>query len=362
MSRKGKGNHRYISFNKQKQLWQARYRGKSKFGRTEREALDKLDELRAQFHAGVVDNQAKLKKFLATYLAWVKQNRATATYDSYKLAIDNHISPRLGHFKVIQLNASHIEGWLLALECGDRTKQNAFAVLKAALNRAVKQRLLLSNPCNLIDRPRVKEKDKEIFTTEEMNRIIEESRNYRIGGVVELAFRIGARQNEIFGLQWKNVDFNENSILLIRSVTESCGKLEEKGELKTKSSRRAIQVDDACMEVFCRRRELAFKEGNAQPDDYVFCSTNGKAQRRGSFRTNVWNKILEKLGIEHRGLHRARDTFVSLSLSAGANVRAVSQIVGHSKTSTTTDKYAAFIKGDDVGIITNFGKKIGGVG
>jgi len=357
-----KGKQRYVNWNKQKQMWQARYRGKSRFAHTEREAYAKLDELKAQFHAGIIDCNSKVKKFLETYLAWVEQNRATATYDSYKLAIDNHISPRLGHFKVVDLNASHIDSWLLGLECGDRTKQNAFAVLKAALNRAVKQRLLLSNPCNLIDRPRVKEKQKAIFTIEEMGRIIEESKNYRIGGVVELAFRIGARQNEIFGLQWKNVDFNDNLIWLIRSVTESCGKLEEKSELKTKSSRRAIQVDDACMEVFHRRRELAFKEGNAQPDDYVFCSSNGKAQRRGSFRTNVWNKILEKLGIEHRGLHRARDTFVSLSLSGGANVRAVSQIVGHSKTSTTTDKYAAFIKGDDVGIITNFGKKIGGVG
>jgi len=346
-----------VFYSKSKKRWIARWKGRESSASTEAAAYLLLGEM--QHDSPVKTSEVTVKRFLELHLEYVKENFAPSTYDSYHNAIHKHILPELGVYKVQELNAVHIEEWLRESKAGQRTKQNAYAVLNSALNRALKQQVIQVNPCCAVDKPRVRQPEKKPFSIEEVNLILNECRKHRIGGVVELAIRLGMRQCELFGLKWKDIDWQDMSLVVCRNVTESFGVIHE-GETKTRSSMRRLPLDDKCHAVLHERRVTAMREGHAKPDDYVFPSTTGKPTRRGTFRVHMWNKMLKRLDIAQRGLHQARHTFATLGLSAGINPTAVSQILGHSKVSTTVNEYSAYIPDDAIRVVDALRRKIDG--
>jgi len=244
-----------------------------------------------------------------------------------------------------KLTPTMIADWLIALKKhrGLRTIQVAGSVLKRTLAHAVELRIIPENPF-VSKIPSAPAKRAVPFTDEEVKAIMLTAQRDRLGGAVVLAILCGMRQGEIFGLRWRDIDWNAGQIVIERQAVECRGEVIV-GLPKTKAGIRKIFVSRYASEILRRRQETASFEQNDGPDDYVFPQTDGRAMRRSNFARRTWGKLLADLKIPHRGMHHARHTAASIFLRDGVPLPEASAVLGHANPSITLGKYAHALPG-----------------
>src|ERR687888_2143086 len=130
--------------------------------KTKAEALRRLDQARRQQAEGLPPTPERLTvgAFLADWLDNSARPKARErTYESYKSIVDKHLSPALGKIGLGKLGPSDVQRYLNAkLEAGQsaRSVQYHRAVLRIALNQALKWGLVARNVAALVDPPRVR--------------------------------------------------------------------------------------------------------------------------------------------------------------------------------------------------------------
>ena len=145
----------------------------------------------------------------------------------------------------------------------------------------------------------------------------------------------GARKEEIFGLKWKNIDFNEQTIEFQNTVVSLTGFGITINEYQTKnsSSNRKIGISNEVLEIIRDYKET-LKETNEE--EYIFILNNRLLNPRAS---NRWlNKILEELNLPHITVHSLRHSYASLMINH-LPLANLSKRLGHSQISTTLNIY-----------------------
>lgn len=272
----------------------------------------------------------------------VKPNRADATHSSYTLATNRHIIPHIGHVRLLALEPRHLEIWLNTLleqGVGDRTRQNAYIVLSAALNHAMRRGDLPANPCARVEKPRAKREKINPFTREEIDWILADSFEGRYAALFRLAISTGMRQGEIYGLRSRDVDLREGTVRVVRQAVETEGRVTFQSYPKTDAGNRTLSLTDAAIVLMLEYRKRMLKVGKAGRD-LEFVAPEGGVIRRSTFGHRVWRPMLERLDIAHRGFHHVRHSYATLMLGSGVPLHVVSARMGHSKPSVTADLYA----------------------
>jgi integrase len=226
---------------------------------------------------------------------------------------------------------------------GGRACEIAANILKASCKHAVDLQLVARTPFTL-SVPRAEPKEIQPFTDEEVVRIITAAMAHPFGAIIVLAMACGMRQGEAIGLRWGDILWDAKTLRVARQVTECNGKNFERIP-KTKRSLRSVPLPTAAIQALKLRFEICEREGRAKPSDWVFATKNGNPMFRTNFYTGVWVKLLEKLKIDHRGLHHGRHTTATILLAKGIPVEAVSSMLGHSRPSMTYDKYSHYRDG-----------------
>ena len=222
--------------------------------------------------------------------------------------------------------------------------QGVYVVLSVALNRAVKLRLLTTNPCESIEKPSYHRGDMFPFTFEETQQILDETEPHPLYALFVLVFTIGMRQSELFGLKWEYVDFHKETLRVRWQLVENSGHLELKNP-KSRAGIRTIELPAPALDALQKRRKMVMADGHAGVE-YVFCTPTGKPIRRANFRMRNWNPLLKRLGLKHRGFHHCRHTYATLALGENTPVHVVSRILGHARPSITLDTYSHVLPSD----------------
>lgn len=280
---------------------------------------------------------------VATWLdAWLNsadvKSLAESTQASYRGTVENHLVPLIGPAKLKSLSAVQIDLAFGRLQAGDRTRELAFVVLQSALRRAVRKGVIPFNPCDSADRPSSKREKIVPFTPLEVARILKEVRHDRLRAVHVLAFSLGMRQGEIFGLRWIDVDWAARTISIRQQACDVSGRLVFR-QPKTDAGVRTLTLAATAIEALRERQAEALREGQAGAE-LVFLNERGRPILRSNFGNRHWKPLLKRLEIEARGYHHCRHTAASLMLGAGVPLHVVSQTLGHSKPSITLDLYA----------------------
>jgi integrase len=318
--------------------------------RSEAHAKILRDELLAEYPERKVSSSATLTvaAFLSRYLETaVLPELATGTYQSYETAIRNHIVPWIGNQWLRSLKPLEINEWLATLlrnGTGARTRQNAYAVLRAALEEAVRLQVIPANPCGAVRRPTVKRGKIRVFELSERMAILDAVVSHRLFGAYLLALTLGMRQGELFGLQWKDIDFAAGALTVERQAVENKGRVEI-GPPKTEAGFRTIPLDDDCLESLRERQRVAMTEGLAACE-WVFPSRRGTVMHRSNFGNRHWRPLLKRLGIANRGMHHCRHTAAVLMLGAGIPAQTVCGLLGHADPSVTLRIYSHFVPSD----------------
>jgi integrase len=146
--------------------------------------------------------------------------------------------------------------------------------LGVALAEAARLRLIFANPVRDVRKPKPERKEVSSFTAEQAATFLAAARPDRLFPLYVVALDSGARQGELFGLQWQDVDF-EGCCIHVRRVLRS-----RRGELsigppKTAQSRRRIDLSRYALTVLNEHRQAMLAEGHYRPEAPVFCDTDG---------------------------------------------------------------------------------------
>lgn len=131
------------------------------------------------------------------------------TLDHYELIVERHIIPALGALPLARLSGRRVQAWIDADPAAPRTVRHHHAVLRRALNVAVKQRLLAYNPANAVELPDLDADVARPLTLDEAHRLLEATRDDRLGVLWRLAMVTGLRQGELLGLSWEDLDLGD---------------------------------------------------------------------------------------------------------------------------------------------------------
>lgn len=322
----------------------ARYVSKS--ARSRPEAVQLLVEMQAN-RAPAQNERQQCTILLGEYLdRWLKRNPegfAETTLYGYSLACKNHIKPHLEGYRLDEITDDVVMEWLDDLaeaNTGATTKVRCFSTLSSAMNQAVTDKLIPKNPLHGVRRPAEPETDIQPFSEDEVRRILNSRESHRMYAAFLLPFICGLRQGELFGLQWRDIDFSNRTIKIDRQACEVKGRIYVRPPKW--GSYRTVSMTQAVHDALLFRRELTLKTGV----DWVFTTKDENVMKRTNFSAKYWNPLLKQLGIRHRGLHHARHTCITHMLNRGVPVHVVSRIAGHKKPSTTLNIYAHLMHDD----------------
>jgi integrase len=332
------------------------------YGRTKRQAVDKLSVLRAQAEHGLdsIDRRTKIADFCRVWADTVApQTIRDTTAAHYRWLLDHYVLPIIGRYRLDELTPEHIARMQLQLRTSGlsvSTVRRARAVLHNALNYAVRTGRLASNPVSLVPPLRRGEQDPQPkaghLELHEAQQLLAHAVHTELDGVIAIAVALGLRLGEILGLQWDDIDLDRHTLTVNRTLKEARRRSPDGTYLvqllayppKTAKSRRTLLVPDmvetALRRTRTQQREAQIRAGAAWLDSgHVFTHGAGGPLMPSNLRRR-YHRLLKDAGVRRVRFHDLRHTAAVLMLQAEAPLEAVSDALGHASIGITKDIYA----------------------
>ncbi|HEV3383918.1 MAG TPA: tyrosine-type recombinase/integrase [Gemmata sp.] len=349
---------------------------KTVYGADKGEVAEKLRKLQADNDAGrlVETEQLTTGEYLTRWLDNTAKNLVgLQTWERYRQLVELHLVPILGRVKLSKLAPLHVEQCYATMakatekrkSASASTRKSAGVILSVALRHAVRIKLIPHNPAADVAKARPSEREMQFMSQHQARLFLDGANGQQLLTLFITAFGTGARQGELLGLQWPDVDFEKGSLEIRRSLAW-VKKEPILKEPKSKAGKRTIALPAFVLSALREHRAAALKAGLiASP---VFCTRTGKHLDKKnvlrSFR-NVVKKVnaatqkqatntnLEPCLIpEMIRFHDIRHTHASQLIANGHSIKAVSRRLGHSCIDVTLRVYAHLMPDDDAKLAT----------
>lgn len=255
--------------------------------------------------------------------------------------LDGLILPKWGAYRLQDVTAIMVERWIDGLPYAPSTKTKVKSVFGTLYRHGMRYQWIAANPIALVRCSSKRVKTPDILTPVEISGILGElSEPART--VTLLAAVTGMRRGELFGLKWEDLDFEHQTISIVRSLVDQV-----EGEPKTETSRKPLPMSRDLGAALTRWRK---QTGFAKPGDWVFASplSFGKLP--------YWPDMLlrrhilpaaKRLGIQKKiGWHTFRRTAASLLMSSGSSVKTTQELMRHATSGITLELYAQAVTED----------------
>lgn len=187
-------------------------------------------------------------------------------------------------------------------------------------NCAIRWELVDRNPIQLVRQSTKCVHVPRVLTPEEFKKLLGElSAPQRM--LVLVAGCLGLRISEIIGLRWGDVDWENLTLLVQRSVV--CGRVYE---TKTEASHKPMPMDPELAKALLEHRRRAVY---LAPEDYVFAGDSGKLRWHGVMLTDHIKPAAVRAGIGKIGWPTFRHTFSSILHQAGTSMAVQKELLRH---------------------------------
>lgn len=293
-----------------------------------------------------------LEEYLQNWLASSKAMLAARTWEHYEQLARTHILPDLGKCRLSELRTEHIQKTydrLILKGVGAPTVSKIHVFLRRVLDHAVKTEVIRRNPANAAMPPRKQHKEMQILDEEQVDLLLICAMDSRLETLLRLAIYTGMREMEILGLKWSDLNVSRRTIKIERQLARSKSGKDVFAPLKTRSSRRTIELGEPLIASLNRQRERLQAEKEAAGDkwqdfDLIFPTNLGTPMHPRNLLRD-FKRLLAKAGLPERRFHDLRHTTASLLLANNIPVVTVSKILGHANTSTTLNTYSHWVPG-----------------
>lgn len=325
-------------------------------------ALDRAaTRLRAARDRGLpvdVERQT-VEQYLTAWLADVREVVRPRTYESYELTVRLHISPHIGRLPLQKLAPQHIRALLREraehggrldrktkrpVGLSPRSVQYIRAVLRIALNQAVKYELVGRNVAALVDDPPGARRRLRAspLTLEQARALLTAARGDRLETLYSVALALGLRRGEALGLRWSDIDLEAGTL----TVSEQLQRID--GHLvfcppKTEESRRTLPLPQALIAALRLHKERQAEERRGVGSAWVehrllFPSPIGTPLDPASL-LRQYKALLKRAKLPSIRFHDLRHACASLLLAQGVDLKVIQATLGHSTIGTTADVY-----------------------
>lgn len=292
--------------------------------------------------------------FLLKWLRVAKSTVKLTTYASYEMMATRIIIPYFEtlNIKLKELTTEDIQEFYSAqLErVSANTVIHYHAVIHRALKYAVKIKTIQSNPAVNVERPRKEKFIGSFYDKKEINTLFDIIQGHPLEVAIKLAAFYGLRREEIIGLKWTAIDFENNTLTIQHTVTECNldGKHIEVASdtAKTDSSLRTMPLVTNFREMLLAKKEkqehyrkLCGRSYCKEYLDYIFVNEMGE-RWKPRYLSDGFKRILEQNGLRRIRFHDLRHTCASLLLANNVPMKKIQEWLGHSDFSTTANIYA----------------------
>ena len=362
-SRRGHGEGS-IHYKADKELWcsvidlgyvEGKRKRKYLYGKTRKEVAEKLKVVLREQQQGlpVAVERQTVSQFLDRWLEdVVKQSTRPRTYDSYAQVIRLYIAPALGRHQLTKLEPQHIQAMMNDLlkrggqdktGLSPRTVSYTRAILRKALNQAVKWGQVPRNVAVLVDAPRAKRHTIAPLTPEQGRVLLTAVQGHRLEALYRVAVSLGLRVGETLGLRWEDINLEAGTLRVNMALQRRKGS-RELVEPKTDQSRRTLSLPTVLIAALrvhrTRQLEERLAAGSAWHDQgLVFPSTVGTPVEPRNL-TRHFKSVLQAAELPDIRFHDLRHTAASLLVAQGVHPRTVMEILGHSQISLTMNTYS----------------------
>ncbi|MGH3796805.1 MAG: tyrosine-type recombinase/integrase [Pseudonocardiaceae bacterium] len=276
-----------------------------------------------------------------------------STADMVERAFRLHILPVLGHVPMADARASHIRAWVKATaqNLAASTVHLVYSYVKSMFVAAAADKILASSPCVGIRLPEIREREFFIPEPEQIHRLVDTIAD-RYCPIPYIAAGCGLRGSEIFGLELDQIDFLSREIHVRQQLKRMPRVPPYLGELKTKTSRRTVELPEIVQLALARHierypvRETIIEDRtdprniHQRPARLLFLTAHHRPLHRSNWSA-VWRGAVRRAGLPHGfGLHGLRHYFATLLIHNGAAVKTVQLALGHSTPMITLNTYA----------------------
>ena len=329
---------------------------------TEKSARKKAEAFAATFEKeckeGVTSDSRQKFAAYCDYVIGMKEQRGTkhSTIMLYK-HLTERIYPAIGHIKLRELRADHLNDLYSALSKDGLNKRNGgklstktilehHRLISTVLEQAVKEGLVPFNVASRATLPKAEHKEVNYFQPEQVAAIRDalEREPMKWKTLVHLLLITGARRGEVLGLKWDKVDFEGNRIYICNSILYAPDVGIYESTPKTERSRRYVALPPETMQLL--RQYRAWQAGERlrlgeyyQNQDFLFTQDNGKPMHPDSV-TEWLKRFSKRHDLPHINPHAFRHTMASMLYFNGVDSVSISKRLGHAQVSTTANIYA----------------------
>lgn len=308
------------------------------------------------------------------YAYWTKNyaetNQVISTQGTNK-NVYVRIGAILGHLKISKIRPRHILEFTKQLasptaSVNEKPLAQSYikkhmSVLRTMLDCACQWGFIPDNPVDKVKTPKGKKPKKKKLSEDHLASFFAaiDSATTKHKLWITLAFALGLRREEIFGLQWRDIDFDKK-ILSIERVTIY---VSQKGifvkDAKTENSDRTIPIPESVMKLLVawkaetiaeNRKNAIDTQGNVIPitqflpsHDFLFRQKDGSVGHPHSFNTFL-SRFCKRSGIPLISPHSLRHMYGSYLLAGGVNIATIASLLGHSDKSFTLKTYIHELK------------------
>ncbi|MED3272978.1 site-specific integrase [Bacillus thuringiensis serovar silo] len=360
------------SFRKRNDKWEYRIRYKemgkyketSKGGfKTKKEAQLAAAKIEEKLVNGsnIQDGKITFNEYLYEWLnVFKKGNVAPRTYMVYEKNIRLHILPVFGELKLKDLTRIKYQKFInnLLEKYSKKTVETINVTMHHALDTAVNELgILEKNPTTKIKlrTTRVSSKNDDIkcYDIDELHQfltyILNEKGGFKYFSLFMFLSRTGLRIGECLALQWEDIDFEEQKLFITKTLITT--KRNEKilfGPPKNRSSKRTISLDSSTIshlrKMKMEQNKNTLKNGKYYKEyNFVFTHEDNSCMLHPA-TLKFLQQACKKGNLKYITLHGFRHTHAVHLLQSGANLKYVSERLGHSSIDMTANVYLHITK------------------
>jgi integrase len=313
-------------------------------GTSKEKAKERMREIEDQLAKGNYIPDKKIPPFETVGNDWLKYKKLNlrhTTWSTYEGIVLNHFA-QFKDLKINRITTATVEKYITERQNEGmhiNTLRKDIVALGQIMAYAVRHKYTSYNPVRDAERPRGQGDEQKakirILTPEEINRFLDAVVEQKYKTFFKLAIMSGARQGELIGLKWSDVDWQNNQIHIQRTFNSQSW-----FDVKTRTSNRRVDLGPSMM------ADLKLWRLACPPhkQNLIFPNESGQPMNHNNMTSRHFFPALTAAKINKIRFHDLRHTYASLMIEQGENIKYIQTQLGHSSPTVTLNVYAHLMK------------------
>mgnify|MGYP002507984799 CR=1 FL=1 len=339
---------------KRKQKWiSTGYEIKGNKKKAEQFLRDKLKEFEQQ--ENLIFTDMLFCDYAVHWLQVVEKTVDIITFQGYKGITEAHIIPYFkdNGLKLSEIKRADIQQYVdVKFTCGridgkgglsPKTVKRHKLIIQFICKEAIKNNLILKNPCEFVVLPKQQRREADFYTLEELQQMFQCLKDETLYPLLYFTVMYGLRRSEVLGLKWDSINF-ASGIVTIKHTVVRFSTVVEKDSTKNASSFRSYPLTTEIKEILLQlkqqeneNRKLFGRDYNES--DYIFKWADGKSFAP-DYVTRKFSQLLKKHNLRHIRFHDLRHSCASLLIANDFSLKDIQEWLGHSDIQVTANIYA----------------------